>query len=286
MCVLLLIFSISTIINVRALSDINKINESITSCYLNLEEKQGNVAVAFQQVQLYANLSYYKVGTGEEEIIQGKLGTAIETLRTGITEMEPLCIQTGNSDLIAAFTSWKDACLTSLLLVIIIFAVIMLLVRKTIANPAKNFGKVIGELIDKIERAEGDLMLRVPVTTSDEAGQLSAGINTFVENLQNLVKTLKNQSEGLLDSALKVTNDLSKSNESACNISAAMEQMSAGMEEISATVSRIASGSDNVLAEVRSMNSNVNEGADLIKTIKQRAGEMHQSTLAVRLLLR
>ncbi len=93
----------------------------------------------------------------------------------------------------------------------------------------------------------------------------------------NIIKT---QSEHMDELTSKIGANVQDSNESAGNISATMEQMSASMEEIAATIGQIAEGSDTVLREVQNMNSSVDNGVELVQKIKNRAGRMHQNTIA------
>ncbi|MCR4841996.1 MAG: hypothetical protein K5840_01910, partial [Eubacterium sp.] len=110
--VLFLVFAGSTAVNITSFNRISTANNTLTMQYMPLQLYKGNVEVAFQQIQLYANLSYYKVGTEEEETVQGKLGTAIETLQEALTGMEDTVNKTGNSALIEAFAAWKTECET------------------------------------------------------------------------------------------------------------------------------------------------------------------------------
>lgn len=162
---------------------------------------------------------------------------------------------------------------------VVVFALIVVVVLKTIAGPAKKSGKILEEIIERIDASEGDLTMRVPVSSSDEVGQLSTGINHFIEKLQLLMRTLKQQSEELLVSAETVSGQVSESNDSAGNISATMEEMSASMQEISATVSQIASGSDNVYNQIQAMSGKAEDGVAQTKKIKERASKLHQATI-------
>lgn len=162
---------------------------------------------------------------------------------------------------------------------VVVFVLVMIIVTKTIALPARKSGAMLNEIMDSIEKGEGDLTLRVPSETSDEVGQMSQGINSFMETLQLLMQKLKTQSEELMVSAETVAGEINDSNEDACSISATMEEMSASMEEIAATIGQIATGSDNVLKEVQDMNNRVGEGVELVQKIQNRAGRMHKNTI-------
>lgn len=163
---------------------------------------------------------------------------------------------------------------------VIVFILVMLIVTTTVVLPAKKSGDMLNAIMQSIERGEGDLTLRVPVAASDEVGQMSKGINSFMETLQGLMQKLKTQSREIMLSAEKVAGEISESNENACSISATMEEMSASMQEIAATIGQIATGSDSVLTEVRNMNNRVGEGVALVQKIQNRAGRMHKNTIA------
>lgn len=346
--ILTLVFVATVLVNLKRLGDIGEINKDFTNTYIVMQERQGVVSTAFQQVQLYGNLSYLREGTDEGPVVKEKLRVAVEDLQNCMSDMEQLCADTEDSELQESFAAWKaetltfcnfgteiyDAAMASdietvharvdeikarrvpvdetgsvfeeqfnekiswieqdnankirntqilnyLLLVVfvIVFVLVMVIVTNTIARPAKKSGKVLEEIMDKIEKGEGDLTLRVPAVTSDEVGQMARGINSFVEKLQVLMRTLKEQSKELMISADAVAVEVNDSNENAGNISATMEEMSASMQEIAATIGQIAEGSDTVLQEVESMNSSVGEGVELVQKIKRRAGRMHQNTI-------
>lgn len=152
-------------------------------------------------------------------------------------------------------------------------------VRLTVAKPARNSGKQIEQLVNKLQNNEGDLTERIPVTTKDEIGQMTMGINGFLEQLQYIMRTLKQESESLKNSAESVRQELNVSNTSASTVSATMEEMSASMEEISATLGQIATGSDSVLKDIQTMMEHVNDGADLVIEIKKRANEIQRTTV-------
>ena len=112
---------------------------------------------------------------------------------------------------------------------LVIFVIIVFVVNLNIVKPAKISGVQLRDIVDKIGNNEGDLTERIPVKTKDEIGQMSEGINSFIEQLQNVMRKLKSESEELMISAGTVRDEISKSNENAENVSAAMEEMSASI---------------------------------------------------------
>ena len=163
---------------------------------------------------------------------------------------------------------------------IVIFVVIVLVVNRTIVKPAKVSGMHLRRIVDGIANNEGDLTERIAIKTKDEIGQMTAGINSFLEQLQSVMQKLKRDSEGMMVSVQTVKEEIGKSNENASNVSAAMEEMSAGIEEISATLGQIADGSDNILEKIQEMDARVQDGASLVRDIKEHAQDMYQSTVA------
>ncbi|MCD7836864.1 MAG: methyl-accepting chemotaxis protein, partial [Lachnospiraceae bacterium] len=192
----------------------------------------------------------------------------LETKKEEITE---------NASRYVTYTYAFNVTLTILYLLIIAGAFVI--VMKTIAGPAKSSGKQLARIVSKLNNNEGDLTERIPVRTKDEIGQMTAGVNSFLETMQKIMQTLKADAESLKVSADVVRCEIKESNESAGNVSATMEEMSAGMEEISATLGQIASGSDSVVNDIQAMLNHVGDGVNLAAKIKERARNMHETTI-------
>ena len=167
----------------------------------------------------------------------------------------------------------------AVVLYIIILVITVIIVAKTVVKPARESGRVLRTITDKLDAGEGDLTERVPVKSKDEVGQMATGINSFIGQLQSIIQELKTESGNMAQSAEIITNQVVESNESAGNVSAATEEMAASMEEISATLGQLSTGSSNILGEVHSMNSSVNDGVSLVQDIKERAATMQRSTI-------
>ena len=138
---------------------------------------------------------------------------------------------------------------------------------------------MLKNIVEKIEQNEGDLTERIRVTANYEIEQMTVGINGFMEQLQIIMQKLREESLNLNGSVEAVMREIDESNESASNVSAAMEQMSASLEEISATLGTIVSGNGEVMSDIERMNDKMGDGVELVRQIKDRAGEMHRSTV-------
>lgn len=347
MAVMGAVFLVAIVSNIMALSSIKE-NNNLMNIYLEMGEVKSEISVAFQQMQLYSNLSYFKEGTDELSTVQEKLRTGISDVDTGMENLKNLCEYTNDPEVVAAYEEWNNTLasfsdyvseilvgsengefdsikslvdnqkehkdpaqaaedaydelvlekqtdiqnrstakieqtyffnivLVGLFLIILVGTIFIVIV--TIARPAKKSRAYLQQIVSKIENEEGDLTERIPVKTSDEIGQMTIGINGFLEQLQGVMQKLKSESQQMMISAEVVRREIDESNESASSVSAAMEEMSASMEEISATLAQMATGSDSVLEEINAMTSQVNDGVQLVLDIKGRAQNMQQNTV-------
>lgn len=115
-------------------------------------------------------------------------------------------------------------------------------VNNTISKPAKKASGQLGEIIEKIDNHQGDLTERIYVKSQDEVGQLVAGVNSFVGQLQGIMLKIRQESTHMNDLVNKITSEVNDSNDNAGSISATMQQLSASMEEVAATLDEITTG--------------------------------------------
>lgn len=347
--ILSLVFALVLLQNQGSLNDIDG-NNSTMNVYMQMQEVKSEASIAFQQVQLYSNLTYFKKDKPDEkELMIEKLGTATEVMDARLDELGELISSLNDEEIEAAYNVWRTETDTFLVfvdeirnsalegdydavfervnvqnvhkapvqeaednydeiikakeaniiaitaseidradnasllgmgffVVVLVFAVVI--VNTMIAKPAKDAGKTLGVLVEKITNNEGDLTERIAVKSKDEIGQMTIGINGFMEQLQIIIQKLKAESENIMLSAEKVRVGLDESSDSANNVSASIEEMSASMEEIAATLDTLVSGNNDVVSKVENVGKQVNEGVDLVAEIQIRAEDMHKDTLA------
>lgn len=155
----------------------------------------------------------------------------------------------------------------------------IIMIASTVAKPARQAGAVVNDIVEKLGRNEGDLTERIEVKSHDEIGQMSMGVNHFMEQLQNLMQKLKEESENLNRSTIVIAEEITNSNDNASNVSAAMQEMSASTEEITATLGGIAERTNEVLQEVVEMKAQVDDGVGLVSDIRKRAGDIQETTI-------
>ena len=345
--IMCMVFVVMLLVNYSALKDINA-NNTTMNTYMEMQEIKSDVSTAFQQVQLYSNLTYFKKDKPDEkDLMIEKLGNSMTKMDTGLDELGVLIAELNDQEITDAYNVWRTetdtfqifiesihadalkgdydavfervnvqnvnkapvqtaednynilikekqnrlisltaerisaAAVTNgvgLILFLITILLTVLVVTVTVVKPAKDSGKVMQRIVTKLDNNEGDLTERIRVRTKDEVGQMAMGINSFMEQLQALVRTLKQESEELMASAEKVREGLDESSENANNVSATMEEMSASMEEISATLENIVNSNDDVTKEIASVGTQVNDGVNLVAQIQERADRMQRST--------
>ena len=136
-------------------------------------------------------------------------------------------------------------------------------------------------MIREVAEGDGDLTKRLPTDRQDELGDLAVGVNSFIENLQKMLRRMVRGVEGLSQAA----NNLDElAAQQACGadqmaakangVATAAEEMNsnmstvaAAMEQASTNVSTIASGTEEMNATIGEIAKN----ADQAKAITDRA---------------
>ncbi|MGN0378684.1 MAG: methyl-accepting chemotaxis protein [Butyrivibrio sp.] len=164
-------------------------------------------------------------------------------------------------------------------LVVLIMVSTIIVVKRTIADPAKNAEKHLSEIVGKIEDNHGDLTERIQTKSTDEIGHLVNGINCFMDQLQEMMRRMVDVSSKIMNSSDEITGSVNESNQSAMNISAVTEELSASMQEISATVEQMTESSNDILSQIRDMNENAKTGSSSAAEIKKHAAAMRDQTV-------
>ena len=200
---------------------------------------------------------------------QDKFTEKLNTASSILSEQSKTSINTAYGIIVAVFV-----------LVIVITVILEITINRTITKPARVASNELDDMMTLIEKGEGDLTRRIDVKTKDEIGLMSMGINNFIETLQNAMAKIKDSSDCMSESVIKIENHIGSANENAANVSAAMEELSATMEEVSATLSQITEGSQEVLNAAKHVNSKSEDGENFVHDMKKRADETKTSAEA------
>ncbi|MBQ6587903.1 MAG: methyl-accepting chemotaxis protein [Butyrivibrio sp.] len=160
-------------------------------------------------------------------------------------------------------------------IVALIIAIFM--VARHVIRPVINAEAELRDIIDGINRREGDLTKRVTVSSHDEIGTLTQGINAFIELLQNIFTTITSNSAAMDKVVSDVLGSVQTSNSSASDLSALTEELSATMQEVANNASAINSNTETVRAEVDEMAEKSRKINDYSKSMKEHADTMEQN---------
>ncbi len=164
-----------------------------------------------------------------------------------------------------------------------VFAFLGLIIRRFIQRPVATF-------IDGMERGAGDLTVRVPVGGRDEIGQLSAWFNRFMENLQHIMREVREGASSVTTASRELSGAAEQLSRGAQDQASSLDRTAAALEEITGTVkqnadnarqaSQLAVGSRDVAEQggqvvsdavlsVREINTSSRKIADIISTIDE-----------------
>lgn len=160
---------------------------------------------------------------------------------------------------------------------VVAVAVAIFIVLRAIVRPVIRAKKELSEIIEDINNREGDLTKRITVDSNDEIGELSKGINTFIELLQGIFTMITNNSTSMFKVVGDVMGSVQTSNSSAADLSALTEELAATMQEVANSASAINQNTESVRNEVVEMAQKSQEINDYSKLMKEHADNMEQS---------
>jgi methyl-accepting chemotaxis protein len=94
--------------------------------------------------------------------------------------------------------------------------------------------KQVSHIMQDIAEGEGDLTVRLPMTATDEIGDLARWFNTFVDNIESVIKKTK-------EATIQVDGSIQEMAGGAQGLSQATQEQASAIEEVAATIEEMAS---------------------------------------------
>lgn len=157
----------------------------------------------------------------------------------------------------------------------LLFAVFSVL--KMVIVPLSKTKNEINEIIDDIDRREGDLTRRVTIMENQEVAAVGSGINLFMGKLQDIFKTIIHNSKRMETVVNEVRESVMTSNSSVSDLSALTEKLSATMQEMSDNAALINSNTESVAGEVNQIAERTTEINNYTKEMKGHADSMESA---------
>ena len=157
----------------------------------------------------------------------------------------------------------------------LLFAVFSVL--KMVIVPLSKTKNEINEIIDDIDRREGDLTRRVTIMENQEVAAVGSGINLFMGKLQDIFKTIIHNSKRMETVVNEVRESVMTSNSRVSDLSALTEELSATMQEMSDNAALINSNTESVAGEVNQIAERTAEINNYTKEMKGHADSMESA---------
>lgn len=156
-----------------------------------------------------------------------------------------------------------------LVLFVLVSVICVLNVYKKVVKPIITVNKQVHEVIDTLE-----LNRRIQCTSVDEVGQLSSSVNRFIDTLEQIAGTVKNNTDSVNDSCTIVNDKVISCNSVVTNLSALSQELSASVEETTATIEQIAQGSARITSEVTQIDTSAKNNVEHVVTISNKASDI------------
>jgi methyl-accepting chemotaxis protein len=189
------------------------------------------------------------------EVEEENLDHELEVLLKEIEAFTAASAKKAEADEHAAFTGMLI--ITAAALIIGLFMGVY--VSRGITGPINN---AVTRLKD-IAQGEGDLTQRLEVHTRDELGEMATWFNTFLQNLQTMIKDIA-------DNAVSLSN-------ASTELSAISQQMSAGAEQTSGKSNTVAAASEEMSANVNSVAAAMEQAATNLNMVSSATEQMTAS---------
>jgi len=169
---------------------------------------------------------------------------------------------------------------TIALITLISIAVTAGIVYMAASSITRPINQAVASLKD-IAQGEGDLTMRLPVTSKDEVGELAKWFNTFVEKLQKIIGNISANTQQVNTSIGELSTiavNLSKSAEDtsgrANNVATAAEEMSANLNGVAAAMEQSTTNTSMVASAAEEMTSTISQiaqNAEQARMISEKA---------------
>jgi methyl-accepting chemotaxis protein len=140
-------------------------------------------------------------------------------------------------------------------------------------NITRPVSQAVAGLKD-IAEGEGDLTRRLEVSSEDEVGQLAQWFNTFVENLQGLVKDMAANAQVLNTSSSDLNTLSAQLASSAEEMTLQSDSVAGAAEEMSANINTIATATEEMSANVQNVSSTAEEMSRSVNAVASSIEEM------------
>lgn len=151
---------------------------------------------------------------------------------------------------------------TIMVISILALMIALTVVLRRVVRPIALAKNEITAIIAGLDSGHGDLTQRITIRSSDEIADLSRGINTFIDKLQEILKMIIDNTHDMENVVTGVQKSVQNSNDSASDLSAVTEQLATTMSEVGVSAGIINQNASAIRAEVEEIalkSTNIND---------------------------
>jgi methyl-accepting chemotaxis protein len=173
---------------------------------------------------------------------------------------------TQNADeFLASAVSLRNTIILISLGAVLVTCLIIFWASGTIVRPINS--AVLG--LKDIAQGEGDLTMRLTITSKDEVGELAHWFNVFIDKLQKIITQINDSTHSVSKSAGELSNistslsqNAQETSDRADNVATAAEEMSANLNSVAAAMEQSTTNISMVASAAEEMSATISEIAD------------------------
>lgn len=256
-----------------------------TALIADFRKNYETYAYTYQSAQ---QLSYSMMKKLAQSYVPNLMQSGADTMQEQLQTMKANIQATIDEEVAAQYASYTRAVIVTIastIVGIVIAIIAMLLINASVVRPIKKTTKSLDQIVSDIQDGRGDLTVRINVKSKDELGRLAAGINIFIETLQNIMSQIAANADHLGNVVNTVYGSVGTASGNASDISSLLEELSATMEEISSTttnvndeVAHVGQQVSNIAEDTVSMNNYAGEMESRAKELEEAAQQSKDST--------
>jgi methyl-accepting chemotaxis protein len=156
--------------------------------------------------------------------------------------------------------SWKFIIGREVIMYVLLFSLLSYLLRRQVINPLEEMNGLLQHA-----KENNDLTMRLELHRQDEIGELAGWFNTFIGELDGIIRSIGRTTRQLTDSAEELTSVSHQMSSNSEETAAQANVVSAASEQVSKNVQTVAAGAEEMGASIREIAKNTNEAARVAK---------------------
>lgn len=245
--------------------------------YLALAENYEAMKVEIAQLMAFSakgdNEAAYLLANGAVAQYADLMDTEIDVLVQSANNAAMAATDELDATKAAAMASVVSSALIAVLALLgALYVVFFLIIR-----PLARINKEIANIVDGIEKEQGDLTKRITTGADNEISDIANAMNLFIAKLQEIMKLLVENTNKMEVVVTEVQERVRNSNDSAADLSAVTEELSATMQEVGSSANIINKNADAVRSEVVTIAETTDVINNYSKQMKKNADEMENN---------